>query len=134
MRYVAAVTVSDETNSPIKADALICMLYRSSLDLSIHKISNCHNIAATDPAELVRLGNDLVLRRISSPELLLQPRQHLRLLGQSLSNEELGGLEQAADFQQQRGLQQRPGAGLLGNQSARVFLERDGGTHQAYHH
>ena len=39
------------------------------------KISNCYNIAATDPAEFVRSGNDLVLRRISSPELLLQPRR-----------------------------------------------------------
>ena len=36
--------------------------------------------------------------------------QHLRLLGRSLPDEELGGLEQAADFQQQRGLRQRPGA------------------------
>ena len=36
----------------------------------------------------------------------------------------MGGLEQAADFHQQRGLRQRPGA--VGNQS----LERDGGTHQ----
>ena len=39
------------------------------------KVSNCQNIAATDPAELVRSGNDLVLRRISSPELLLQPQR-----------------------------------------------------------
>ena len=46
-----------------------------------------------------------------------------------LLDEELGGLEQAADCQQQRGLRQRPGA-AAGNQSAQVFLERDGGTHQ----
>ena len=36
--------------------------------------------------------------------------QHLRLLGRSLPDEELGGLEQAADLQQQRCLRQRPGA------------------------
>ena len=53
--------------------------------------------------------------------------QHLRLLGRSLLDEELGGLEQAASVQQQRGLRQRPGAAVAG---ARVFLERDGGTHQ----
>ena len=52
--------------------------------------------------------------------------QHLRLLGRSLLDEELGGLEQAASVQQQRGPRQR----LLGNQSAHVFLERDGGAHQ----
>ena len=46
--------------------------------------------------------------------------QHLRLLGRSLPDEELGGLEQAADLQQQRGPRQQPGAA--------VFLERDGGT------
>ena len=40
--------------------------------------------------------------------------QHLRLLGRSLLDEELGGLEQAADFQQQRGLRQRPGAAAAG--------------------
>ena len=46
------------------------------VELSLYtKISNCHNLAATDPAEFVRSGNDLVLRRISSPELLLQPRR-----------------------------------------------------------
>ena len=48
-----------------------------------------------------------------------------RHLGRSLPDEELGGLEQAADLQQ-RGPQQRPGAAAAGNQSARVFLERDG--------
>ena len=40
--------------------------------------------------------------------------QHLRLLGRSLPDEELGGLEQAADVQQQRGLRQRPGAAAAG--------------------
>ena len=34
--------------------------------------------------------------------------------------------EQAASVQQQRGLRQRPELRLLGNQSASVFLERDG--------
>ena len=45
---------------------------------------------------------------------------------ESLPDEELGGLEQAASVQQQRGPELR----LLRNQSARIFLERDGGTHQ----
>ena len=40
--------------------------------------------------------------------------QHLRLLGRSLPDEELGGLEQAASVQQQRGLRQRPGAAAAG--------------------
>ena len=47
--------------------------------------------------------------------------QHLRLLGRSLPDEELGGLEQAADFQQQRGLRQRSGAAAAG-QSERQGL------------
>ena len=53
--------------------------------------------------------------------------QHLRLLGRSLPDEELGGLEQAADLQQQRGLRQRPGAAAAGQPERQ---ERDGGTHQ----
>ena len=40
--------------------------------------------------------------------------QHLRLLGRSLPDEELGGLEQAASVQQQRGPRQRPGAAAAG--------------------
>ena len=53
-----------------------CTCRPTSAFLSLYTIySNCHNIAATDPAEFVRSGNDLVLRRISSPELLLQPRR-----------------------------------------------------------
>ena len=40
--------------------------------------------------------------------------QHLRLLGRSLPDEELGGLEQAAGVQQQRGPRQRPGAAAAG--------------------
>ena len=40
--------------------------------------------------------------------------QHLRLLGRSLPDEELGGLEQAADLQQQCGLRQRAGAAAAG--------------------
>ena len=40
--------------------------------------------------------------------------QHLRLLGRSLPDEELRGLEQAASVQQQRGLRQRPGAAAAG--------------------
>ena len=40
--------------------------------------------------------------------------QHLRLLGRSLLDEELGGLEQAASVQQQRGPRQRPGAAAAG--------------------
>ena len=40
--------------------------------------------------------------------------QHLRLLGRSLPDEELGGLEQAADLQQQRGLRQPAGAAAAG--------------------
>ena len=45
--------------------------------------------------------------------------QHLRLLGRSLPDEELGGLEQAASVQQQRGLQQRPGAAAAGQPERR---------------
>ena len=56
--------------------------------------------------------------------------QHLQLLGRSLLDEELGGLKQAASVQQQRGPRQRPGAAAAGQPGARVFLERDGGTHQ----
>ena len=56
--------------------------------------------------------------------------QHLRLLRRSLPDEELGGLEQAADLQQQRGLRQRSGAAAAGQPECQVFLERDGGTHQ----
>ena len=45
--------------------------------------------------------------------------QHLRLLGRPLPDEELGGLEQAADFQQQRGLRQRSSwSGTVGRTSA----------------
>ena len=40
--------------------------------------------------------------------------QHLGLLGRSLPDEELGGLEQAASVQQQRGPRQRPGAAAAG--------------------
>ena len=40
--------------------------------------------------------------------------QHLGLLGRSLPDEELGGLEQAAGVQQQRGPRQRPGAAAAG--------------------
>ena len=40
--------------------------------------------------------------------------QHFRLLGRSLPDEELGGLEQAASVQQQRGPRQRPGAAAAG--------------------
>ena len=61
--------------------------------------------------------------------------QHLRLLGRSLLDEELGGLEQAADFQQQRGLRQRPGAAAAG-QPERAGLpgaRRRGAPVRAHH-
>ena len=49
-----------------------CLRHCLASLLSLYtRVPNCHNIAATDP----RSGNDLVLRRISSPELLLQPRR-----------------------------------------------------------
>ena len=40
--------------------------------------------------------------------------QHLRLLGRFDADEELGGLEQGADFQEQRGVRQRTGAAAAG--------------------
>ena len=54
---------------------------------------------------------------VSAPQLSHRD-QHLRLLGRSLPDEELGGLEQAADLQQQRGLRQRPGAAAAGQPGA----------------
>ena len=54
--------------------------------------------------------------------------QHLRVLGRSLLDEELGGLEQVSN--NSAAPDSGPELRLLGNQSARVFLERDGGTHQ----
>ena len=83
-------------------------------------------------AAALRLNTLTVTNTVSAPQLFASTRhrdQHLRLLGRSLPDEELGGLE-AASVQQQRGPRQRPELRLLGNQSARVFLERDGGAHQ----
>ena len=56
--------------------------------------------------------------------------QHLRLLGRSLSDEELGGLSKLQISNNSAASDSGPELRLLGNQSARVFLERDGGTHQ----
>ena len=61
--------------------------------------------------------------------------QHLRLLGRSLPDEELGGLEQAASVQQQRGPRQRPGAAAAG-QPERACLPgagRRGAPVRAHH-
>ena len=49
---------------------------------------------------------------------------------ESLPDEELGGLEQAADFHNSAASDSGPELQLLGNQS---FLERDGRTSQAHH-
>ena len=57
---------------------------------------------------------------VSAPQLFAS--NTLIVTNTSDFSDDLGGLEQAADLQQQRGLRQRPGAA--------VFLERDGGTHQ----
>ena len=66
------------------------------------------------------------LAAVAAPEAQHAHRdQHLRLLGRSLLDEELGGLEQAADLQQQRGLRQRSGAAAAG-QSEREGLPRAG--------
>ena len=58
--------------------------------------------------------------------------QHLRLLGRSLPDKELGRLEQAASVQQQRGPRQRPGAAAAG-QPERAGLPRRGAPVQAHH-
>ena len=54
--------------------------------------------------------------------------QHLQLLGRSLLDEELAGA--SCKCPTTAASDSGPELQLLGNQSARVFLERDGGTHQ----
>ena len=56
--------------------------------------------------------------------------QHLRLLGRSLLDEELGGLEQAASVQQQRGPRQRPGAAAAGQPERAGLPGRGAGADQ----
>ena len=60
------------------------------------------------------LCGTLLCRALSFAEHSPLQSTLLRLLGRSLPDEELGGLEQAASVQQQRGPRQRPGAAAAG--------------------
>ena len=97
----ATLTITGAASTgPLDCESLDCAFTATSGGVSTGSVV-CGDVTSSGTAAALRLQH-------------AHRDQHLRLLGRSLPEEELGGLEQAASVQQQRGPRQRPGAAAAG--------------------
>ena len=109
----ATLTITGAASTgPLDCESLDCTFTATSGGVSTGSVV-CGNVTSSGTVSAPQLfaSNTLIVTNTSD-------------FSDDLLDEELGGLEQAADLQQQRGLPQRPGAAAPGQPERQVFLGR----------